>query len=143
MGIKREIFEALATKLQTLPWVSKVEWENIKIGEAEVSDFEIPYIQVYDAGTLYEPERTRYKATTTISVELWLKQTASSTASQGELFDKCEEIEQLIGDDPSLGVTGMLHFRYASDATDLHTIAPYYYAILNFEAIYYKRFTNC
>ena len=143
MGIKREIFENLASTLQTLPWVKTIEWEKIRITETDIRDHEVPMIQIYDTGSQNEHQRGNVQASLGIAIELILKQTVLGTASQSELFDKVEEIETLIGNNVDLGVSGMIHLKYISDSTDLHTIEPYYYAVLNFEALYLKRFASC
>lgn len=143
MGTKREIFENLASTLSALPWVKTVEWERIRITETDIRDHEIPLIQIYDTGSQNEHQRGNVQSTLGISIELILKQTSLNTASQSELFDMVEEIENAIGGNINLGVSGVIHLRYVSNATDLHTIEPYYYAVLNFEAIYNRLFSSC
>lgn len=143
MGIKRQIFEALATRLSTLAWVKLVSWEKVRLTESDFQDHEIPCIQMYDTGALNTHQGGRVEARMGIIVELVLKQTTSMVVNQGILFDYVEEIEQLIGGQIDLGVAGVLHLRYVSDNTDLHTINPFYYASLEFEAIYLKSFTGC
>jgi len=143
MGIKRQIFEALATELSGISWVKVVNWKKIWLLDSDFNDYQIPAIQIYDTGTRNEHQGGRIQATMALSVELVLKQTSAGVVSQADLFDKVEEIESVIGANINLGINGMLHLRYIGDVTDLHTVDPYYIARLDFEAIYLKSFTGC
>jgi hypothetical protein len=143
MGKKREIFEALETVISGLAWVKTINWEKILISETDIQDHEVPIIQIYDTGALNVHERGNLHVTLGITIELVLKQTETYQVDQGELFDKVEELETIIGENIRLNVPGFLHIRYVSEQTDLHTIDPYYYAALNFELEYLKAFSQC
>ena len=141
--MKRQIFEKLAALLRTISWVRSVEWEKIRILEADFAEAHLPAIQIYDLNTSNTHQGGRVESRMQLVIELVMKQTATGVVDQGILFDRVEEIERAIGSNIDLGISGMLHLRYVSDTTDRHTIDPYFVAILEFEAIYLKPFTGC
>lgn len=145
MGIKKQIFEKLATELSTLPWVTTVNWERIRIAETDIEEHEVPMIQIYDRGALNNHERGLLNRSMSVTIEVILKQTELGAVDQGVLFDRVEEVENLIGQHINLDgeIAGFLHMKYASDQTDLHTINPFYYAALNFEVLYKTPFSTC
>jgi hypothetical protein len=142
MAIEKDIFSKLKDLLSTLSWVNTVEYENIRMYPGDFQDHEIPCIQFFDGGQALEHAHSRMKVAWAIHIELVLKQTAAGTVNKGDLLDKRQEIEQLIGSNVDLGISGMIHFRYTSNITDLHSIAPYYYTRMDFEALYYKPYVT-
>jgi regulatory protein YycI of two-component signal transduction system YycFG len=48
------ILDAIETQLKTLTWAKVVETENIKLAFSELGEHEVPYIQVYDNGQVFE-----------------------------------------------------------------------------------------
>jgi len=141
-GIKSDIFDKLTIQLQTLTWAKQVNWQRIRLAISDLGDHEIPLIQFYCIRTDYTHEQQRILASSQIGIEVVLKQTQAGLINQKTLFDYMEEVEQCVGAKPNLGVPTMLHMKYLSDETDLHMIEPYYYGLLVFEALYYKRYNN-
>jgi hypothetical protein len=142
MGKRREIFDALKTQLEQLTWAKGVEWEKIRILASDFAEYEVPRIQFYHVSTSYTHEQGRLLAAMLINVELVTMSTAANFADQRTLFDLQEEVEQMIGSEANLGVQGVIHVRYISDETDLHSIEPYFIASLTFEVIYHKPYTR-
>jgi hypothetical protein len=142
-GIRTQMMEAIHTKLSQLTWAKYVEWENIKLMAGDFADHDVPAIQFYVANTSYTHQGGRVEATSDLYIELVMMQTDQAIVKPQDLMDKMEEIELKIGEQPNLGIPGMVHLRYLGDDIDMHTIAPYYYGRLSFQAIYHKKYSGC
>lgn len=143
-GIDSTIMTTLEAKLATLSWVKLVTWKRIRLANSDFRDYEIPLIQFYDAGQQIAHEAARLQVTWNISVELVLKSYADGAVDMEDLLEKRQEVEQKIGEQPNLGIAGLLHFRYIGNEPDTFTILPYYYTRMDFQAIYYKPYKgNC
>lgn len=140
MGIRSDIFDALKTRLSSITGIKTVNWDRIRVSESDFADHEVPAIQFYAGTTTYTHQQGQILAETEIAIEVILR--GSSDINQADLLDLMEEVEQAIGNNPSLGVSGMLHMVYVSDEIDLHTIDPFYIGRLVFQAVYRKPYVG-
>jgi hypothetical protein len=141
-GIDSAILDALETTLKTLPWVKKVNTEEIILGFSETEQHEVPLIQVYGLGQRIEMERSRIKTYWTIVVELVLRSSYSNSVNMRTLLDYRQEIEQVIGGNANLGVPGVIHVAYTGNSDDIRLAKPFYVTELEFEVQYYKPYTG-
>jgi hypothetical protein len=144
MGIRSDIFTALAAKLATLPWAKTVNWEKVRLMASDIAQHEVPFVQFYAPFSRHEHVTQTIESVWTISIEIVDVQSSTRTVNQKDLFDKMEDVIALIGDDPTLQIPRLVHLTLASEETDVHLIEPYYYARLDFEARLIQPYTaNC
>lgn len=142
MSKKKDIMQALDTKLKTLTWQKSVNWKTIKTSMDGVLQTEIPFIQFYQNGTSYTHEQGRLVANTQIVIECVLRSSATDVYSQENLMDYMQEILEKVGENPNLGVAGVIHARVLNDDQDLHLLAPFFYGSIVLEVIYHTKFNS-
>lgn len=144
-SIERLVFEALATRLATLTWINKIEYQQPRLMMSDWRDHEIPAVQFWDNGEPYRQVREHYEADFGITIELVLKSTAALVQGQGDLFDRKQEIEDLIGSDPHLAINDGRIYQAVlirSD-TDIFTQQPFLIAQIGLNVLLNKRFSGC
>lgn len=137
-----QILDALQAQCATLPWVKKVETEEIKLGFSEMGDHEVPFIQIYDNGQVFEHQRGEILTRWQVAVELVLKSSFAETVNMRTLLDKRQELEQCIGSNVNLGVQGVINVLYLSNTPDIQVVKPFYVTTLLFEVVYRKRYVS-
>ena len=143
-SMKRHIFDALEAQLvANLPWAKTISWEKIRLLSSDFASHEIPVVQFYHLRTDYDHSQGRLDARMRLVVEVVTKATATATADQRTLFDLMEDVELAVGLVPNLGVPGVIHVRYLSDESDIHTIEPFFLGVLTFEVIHRKGYAGC
>lgn len=141
--IDREIREALATVLDTLAWARKVEPYKIRLGFSEMMEHEVPYIQIYGLGQDYEPTRTEVLTRWQLAVDLVLRQGSDGLIDQRDLDDKRQEILEVVGADPKLGLnSGLIQITPLNATDDLYTFDPFFVTTITFEALFRKPFVR-
>lgn len=141
-SIETRILAEMATILKTLPWVKLVQYEQIYFSAEQVRDNEIPCIQFFDNKATVSHERSMIRPEWSISVELILRPTSEGGAvAQGDLFDKKDDIEALIGQNVNLGIPGVEHLRYDGWETDF-TSNPNLICRLDFSVLYRKTYVG-
>ena len=149
-SMESDILANLKTRLEELTWQKVVEIENIKLLSTDFRDHETPAIQIYDGGrSIPRHLQGRIENRWAITIETVMKNKVDDSVSQVVLLDRMEEIERKIGENVQLDLGAapssqgeMVHVRYINALTDLHTLAPFYIGVLNFEVIYYKPYTG-
>lgn len=141
--IETRILSALATLLTNgLPWVKTVQHDSVYYSPEQIRDHELPMVQFFDNKAAVTHERPQIRPEWSISVELILKSTAEQgKVSQFDLFDKKDDIENLIGQNVNLGIQGVQHIRYDGWETDI-TSAPVHICRLDFTVLYRKAYTG-
>ena len=137
-----DILDAIEARLKTLTWAKVVESENIKLEFSEVQDHEIPYIQICDNGQKMIHQRGEILVNWQIAVELALKSSSENIVNMRTLLDKRQEIEQVIGAVPNLGIPGVIHVTYLQNTPVLNLIKPFYTTILLFNVQYRKKYVS-
>jgi len=137
-----QILDAMETQLKTLPWVKVVETENIKLGFSELGDHELPYIQVYDNGQVFEHQRGEILTRWQVAVELVLRSSSLDVVNMRTLLDKRQDVEQCIGANVNLGIAGVINVLYLSNTPDIQVVKPFYVTTLLFEVVYRKRYVS-
>jgi len=135
-----EILDALETQLKTLSWVKVVETENIRLGFSELGEHEVPYIQVYDNGQVFEHQRGEILTRWQVAVELVLRSSSENLVNMRTLLDKRQDVEQCIGSKVNLGIAGVINVLYLSNTPDIQIVKPFYVSTLLFEVVYRKRY---
>jgi len=141
-SIEGKIFEALEAVLISLPWVSTVEYKNLRILPSDWRDHELPGLQFFDNRAGVRHARGDVDVEWSLSIEIVLKSVADSHYTQLDLFDKKQSVEDIIGQNVDLGIAGMKHLRFDGWETDA-TMPPYLVCRLDFTALYKKSFTGC
>jgi hypothetical protein len=137
-----QILDAIENRIKTLAWVKKVESEEIKLEFSEIHDHEVPYVQIYDNGQSITHQRGEILVDWQIAVELALKSSSTSTVNMRTLLDKRQEIEQVIGAQPNLGIAGVIHVLYLQNTPDLNLVRPFYTTTLLFSVQYRKKYVS-
>lgn len=137
-----QILDAMETQLKSLPWVKVVETENIKLGFSELGDHELPYIQVYDNGQVFEHQRGEILTRWQVAVELVLRSSSLDVVNMRTLLDKRQDVEQCIGAKVNLGIAGVINVLYLSNTPDIQVVKPFYVTTLLFEVVYRKRYVS-
>lgn len=151
MSVKRDILNALVTRLQTqCTWATEVVWERIRLHSSDFDDHEVPIIQVYSGRRSAKHQKPRTENAWTIFVEVVCKQTQAGVVDLRTLMDHMESVEQAVGGyaiagggDANLAVPQMMHMALIGDDVGLAVIDPYYYGVLEFQALYFNRYTGC
>jgi hypothetical protein len=144
MAIDAQILDAFQTTLESLPWGPKVESENIIIGLSDTQDHEHPLIQIYDNGQSFTHEKGRIRVRWEIIVELVLRSSSTTTINMRTLLNRRQEIEQAIGENVNLGISGVFNVLYLQNTPDIHLARPFYMTELTFVVDYYKPYvSNC
>ena len=147
-SLESDILDNLKTKLEELPWQKSVEFEKIKLLNTDFRDHELPAIQFYDNGKEVRHDQRRVEINWNIVIEIVMKRTSSDAVDQGVLLDRIEDVELKIGANVQLDLGGapasqgtMIHVKYLSAFTDLHSVEPFFMGIMNFQANYFKPYT--
>ena len=138
MSMKTLIAEAIMARLETVAGVKYKNFDIVKLLASDFQDHELPAIQLIDLNESVEHEQRRAKKTWTIALEVVLKPNEFGTKSQKDLWDLCYSIERTLWQFPNLAVPGVIHLRYLGSQTDLHLLAPFYFARLDFDVLYYQ-----
>lgn len=137
-SLKSSIASAIITKLDTVAALKLKVFDKVRIAAGDFQDHELPACQLIDVGETIEHERARAKKTWQISLELIMKPNEFGQISQQDLWDLQYDVERALWLNPNLGIAGVIHLRYIGSQTDLHLLDPYYFARLDFEALYYE-----
>lgn len=138
MSMKTLIAEAIMARLETVAGVKYKNFDIVKLLASDFQDHELPAIQLIDLNESVEHEQRRAKKTWTIALEVVLKPNEFGTKSQKDLWNLCYSIERTLWQFPNLAVPGVIHLRYLGSQTDLHLLAPFYFARLDFDVLYYQ-----
>jgi hypothetical protein len=138
MSMKTLIAEAIMGRLETVAGVKYKNFDIVKLLASDFQDHELPAIQLIDLNESVEHEQRRAKKTWSIALEVVLKPNEFGTKSQKDLWDLCYLIERTLWQFPNLAVPGVIHLRYLGSQTDLHLLAPFYFARLDFDVLYYQ-----
>ena len=136
------ILDAIETQLKTISWAKLVETENIRLAFSELGEHEVPYIQVYDNGQVFEHQRGEILTRWQVAVELVLRSASESQVNMRTLLDKRQDIEQCIGSKVNLGIPGVINVLYLSNTPDIQVVKPFYVTTLLFEVVYRKRYVS-
>ena len=136
------ILDALETQLKTISWAKVVETENIRLGFSELGEHEVPFIQIYDNGQVFEHQRGEILTRWQIAVELVLRSASENQVNMRTLLDKRQDIEQNIGSKVNLGIPGVINVLYLSNTPDIQIVKPFYVTTLLFEIVYRKRYVS-
>lgn len=142
MSMYTEILNAIKAKIETLPWPVTVSWEKIRLTATDFAEHEIPVVQFYVPRIDSEHQVQTLESRMSVFVEVVLKQSFTNTINASTLWDYIEDIKDVIGQNANLGVPKVIHCRMVSRQTDLHTIEPYYYGLIEFEVIFKEAYTR-
>ncbi len=141
-SMKSKIADQLLTRLADIPQIKSVSFDSVKLLASDFKEHEIPAIQLIDKVETIAHEMSRVKKTWELQLEVVLKGNEYDQISQQDLWNLVYEIERKLWEQPNLGIAGVVHARYLSNETDLHLLAPFYFAKLNFEIIYYQHLVS-
>lgn len=148
-SIESQIFASMKTILEELSWPKYVEYERIRQKLGDFRPHEIPAIQIYDGSATYARLQGRSDMTWFLIVEVVMKKTQDDLVDQGLLFDRLNEVETKIGENPQLGLTSlpategtMVSIVPIARATDLHMEDVFYTGNLSFQAEYLKPYSD-
>lgn len=138
--MKSIISEALTTKLAEITRVKYISFDKIKLLQSDFAEHELPAIQIIDISETVLHEQNRSKNTWQLALELVMKGTEYEPIGQTDIWNLEYEIKRKLWEDPTLGIKnkGFVHIRLLGTSTDLHLLDPFYFARMDFEAIYYE-----
>lgn len=136
--MKSDIASAILERLNAVSSLKSKTFDTVKLAATDFQDHELPAVQMIDLSESVEHEQRRAKKTWQIALEVILKPNEFGNKSQKDLWDLCYEVERALWQIPNLRLPGVIHLRYLGSQTDLHLLAPFYFARLDFEVIYYQ-----
>jgi len=138
--MKTIISEALVSKLELVRSLNYISFDKIKLLQSDFHEHELPACQIIDVAETVNHEQSRTKNTWQLSIEIVDKTTESRSVGQTDMWNLEYEIKRKLWADPTLGIQGkgFQHIRMLGSATDLHILEPFYFARLDFEALYYE-----
>ena len=143
MSIEDEIMDKLSEIIETVPGITTVEQENIKVTIADIRDHELPYVQLIDDTQLINHEQGRIRVEWTIYMELIMKSTQQGIVNQQILRNLRRDIMLALFQNPNIGIPSVISLKYISNQTDLHVIdEPYFIARAEFVVEYYDNLTG-
>jgi len=144
MTIEVTILDAFKSRLETLTWPVTVAWEKIRLTVSDFAEHEIPVIQFYVQRIDSNHQVQTLESTMSVVVEVVLRQSYEQAIDARDIWEKVNDVKNVIGTNANLDVPGVFHCRMISRETDLYSIAPYYYGRLEFEVIFKEPYTrNC
>jgi hypothetical protein len=144
MSIEVDILDAFKARIETLSWPTTVAWERIRLTVSDFSEFEIPVVQMYVLRIDSAHQVQTLESTMSVVVEIVLKQSFDQSINARDIWEKVNDVKNVIGTNANLDVPGVFHCRMVSRETDLYSISPYYYGRLEFEVIFKEPYTrNC
>jgi len=142
-GIRASIFDAFRARLAAqCTWAKVVNWEQIRIAASDFEDHEIPAIQLWSPELFHEHQVQTLETTMSIFVEIIMRSQATGVVDQRELFDKIESVRSAIGTQTTLGISQMIHVLILGNEVDLHTLEPFYFGRIHFQAVYKEPYTS-
>lgn len=140
--IEQDIANAIKDKIDTVPEVKTILFDKVKLATGEFRDHEIPAVQLWDVAQEIQHERGRMLVNWRMVLELIMKPTKDGAVSQQSLWDLRRKIALALWERPNLGIPGVVHLIYVSNETDLHLLAPFYVARIEFIVQYYDQLTG-
>lgn len=135
-----DILDAIETQLMSLSWVKKIQTEEILLSFSELQEHEVPMIQVYDNGQVFEHQRGELLTRWQVAVEVVLRSSSENTVNMRTLLDRRQDVEQCLGAKVNLGIAGVINVLYLSNTPDIQVVKPFYVTTLIFEVVYRKRY---
>jgi hypothetical protein len=138
--MKTIISEALVARLELVRGLKYISFDKIKLMQSDFADHEIPAVQVIDVAETVQHEQARTKNTWQLTLEIIDKSTENRSVGQVDMWNMEYQIKRALWADPTLGIKGQgfQHIRMIGSSTDLHILEPFYFARLDFEALYYE-----
>lgn len=124
--------------LQDMPIFKYVEFDRVRLYSSDFSEVELPAAQFIDGTESIVHERSRVLRTWSISLEIVNKSTENEAISQQDMWNIEYQVARKIWQVPNLGIPGVIHCQYVSNATDLHLIEPFYLMRMDFDIKYYE-----
>jgi len=144
MSIETDILDAFKARIETLSWPVTVAWEKIRLTVSDFGEYEIPVVQFYVPRIDSVHQVQTLESTMSVVVEIVEKQSYDNAIDARSIWERVNDVVEVIGRNANLDVPGVFHCRMISRETDLYTIAPYYYGRLEFEVIFKEPYTrNC
>lgn len=136
-SLEAQIFTALQTKIQTLPWAKTVEFQHVKLGIEEWADDKLPVVQFWFNDEQFNHHKFLLEIDVGITIEIVQKSSAAVPLTQVDLLDRMRDVRELLGQDPRLSIlgSGMLHVKLQSAARDYTTQPPHMIGQVNIRVL--------
>jgi len=139
---KSKIANALKALLDDMPILNYVAFDRVRLYTSDFKEDEIPAAQFIDVAEQITHERNRTLRTWSISLEVIHKSTPDGYVDQQFMWNLEYQIGRKIWAQPNLGIPGVIHCRYISNATDLHMMEPFYLLRMDFDVLYYEHLVS-
>jgi len=139
MSRKAEILTGIVDRLAGLKpdTIKTINYQTIKLAFSDFQDWELPVIQLIDAGESVTHEMGRARKEWDIGLEIVLKSTEEGVVRQQDLFDLQNLVELELWQDPNLGIPGVIDMKYLGSQSDLAMVKPYFFVRIDFQVRYY------
>jgi len=147
-SIEKKILAAFETLIGSLTFVKTVNYKRIRINLADFEPHEIPGVQIYDNGQVFEHNLPNIDGGWSIIVELFQKTNPDSSHDVDLLLDRKFEIETKIGNNNRLGITPVAtdgqvkHVKYVGATTNLYMLDGMSVAFLEFQVLFRKPYVS-
>ncbi len=124
------IVERLTEVLSSIPAVKHVHNKRVRVNIEDWHDYELPAIQIYDAGDSAKHDRDYLTVDWLLNLELILKTTQRGVVDQTTLYDFRKSVIRSIWNSRKLGLSQISSIEYRKNQTGLHVLEPYYWSTL-------------
>lgn len=142
-AIESTIIDTLISKITTgVPALNYVAFDRVKLAIEDFQPHELPAVQLYDTGQNVTHHRGYKEVDWLIALEIIMRGDTTGVVNQKSLLDLRRDVELVLWDDPSLGISEVIHLLYQGNVTDLHLLAPHYIARMDFIVKYRDTLTG-
>lgn len=139
---KSRIADALKAILEGVSALNYVAFDRVRLYSSDFNEDELPAAQFIDVAESVQHERNRVLRTWSISLEVVHKSTENQYINQKDMWNLEYQISRKIWENPNLGIPGVIHCKYSSNATDLHLLEPFYLLRMDFDVLYYEHLVS-
>lgn len=142
-----ELEELVADKIlqiikDDVPEVTTRIFDQVRIAADDFREHELPAVQLWDLSQIITHVRSQEEVAWRIVLELIMKPLTATAVDQKALWALRRKIEVALWDKPNLGIPGVKHLLYISNLTDLHLLAPWYVARMEFDVLFRRDLTG-
>lgn len=138
------MLQQLKTIVDGVSWVKTVRVVDPVIAASQVSEYEVPFVQITPQEQPMTAERNDAIVRWAILVELVLLSDVDHPVDPYELYDKVNDLWRAFGEGYRLNsvVSGIIGLYPIGASVDLHLVKPYYIGQLLFELQYRKAYVH-
>lgn len=145
MGLKRDIANALVTRLETIAALNYVQFGKVRMSSDDFRIDEFPAVQIYNTDETRQHIHRKIQVDWNCNLEIINRTTTDGAIEIRDLWDLEDTIEETLWERPKLDVGGgMIHLIHRGSYTVLPIDGDIYIQTIRFSARYLKNLVgNC